>query len=224
MHRLTSLVLLGILLLATAAWSQTPSALESAPTGWKDIMPPASLAGWTRLPFMSNTPMNPESQWKVDAATTTLLCEGNKGHEWLRFDQELTDFIFHAEFRFTKIEGGRGYNSGIFGRNNADGTVYVQAQAGEGGSGWLFGSTPGAAGAPGQRFNLRADMKEDRVKPAGEWNVFELKADGPDVSVWVNGAVTSEKKDLSVLKGYIGLEAEGYRIEFRNLKLKELKK
>jgi hypothetical protein len=43
------------------------------------------------------------------------------------------------------------------------------------------------------------------------------------MSVWVNGGVTTEKADITVLKGYAGLEAEGYRIEFRNIKLKELK-
>jgi hypothetical protein len=29
--------------------------------------------------------------------------------------------------------------------------------------------------------------------------------------------------DCEVPKGYLGLEAEGYRVEFRNLKLKELR-
>ena len=43
------------------------------------------------------------------------------------------------------------------------------------------------------------------------------------MSVWVNGGVTAEKADIAVLKGYAGLECEGYRIEFRNIKLKELK-
>jgi hypothetical protein len=219
MHRL----LCCVSLLAAAGWAQTPSALESDPAGWKDIMPPASMEGWIRAPFMSANPMDAVSQWKVDAATRTLLCEGNRGHEWLRYDKELTDFIFHAEYRFTKIEGGKNYNSGIMGRNSADGTVYVQAQAGEEGTGWLFGSAPGPAGAPAQRFRLQTDMKENRVKPAGEWNVFEFKAQGPDITAWVNGAVVSEKKDFAVLKGYVGLEAEGFRIEFRNLKLKELK-
>jgi len=106
-------------------------------------------------------------------------------------------------------------------RNSADGAIYFQAQAGEEGTGWLFGSYPvnGAA----QRFNLRADMKENRVKPAGEWNAFEMRADGPKMTVWVNGGITSEKADIPVLKGYAGLEAEGYRIEFRNIKIKELK-
>jgi hypothetical protein len=214
--------LLGFILLsAIGACAQIPSAIEADPTGWKDIMPAPSFEGWTRLPFMSTAPMDAVSQWKVDTSNHVLLCEGNRGHEWLRYDKELANAIFHAEFRFTKIEGGKGYNSGVMLRNSADGAVYFQAQAGEEGTGWLFGSMP-VNGQP-QRFNLRTEMKENRVKPAGEWNVFEVRADGPKMSVWVNGGVTTEKADITVLKGYAGLEAEGYRIEFRNIKLKELK-
>ena len=214
--------LLGFILLsAIGACAQIPSALEADPTGWKDIMPAPSFEGWTRLPFMSTAPLDAASQWKVDTTNHVLLCEGNRGHEWLRYDKELTNAIFHAEYRFTKIEGGKGYNSGVMLRNSADGAVYFQAQAGEEGTGWLFGGIP--VNGQIQRFNLRSEMKENRVKPAGEWNVFEVRAEGPKMSVWVNGGVTAEKADIAVLKGYAGLEGEGYRIEFRNIKLKELK-
>ncbi len=216
-----------LLLLTVAGWCQTPSAggpsaLESDPSGWQDIMPPASLQGWTRLTFMSTAPLDPVSQWTIDPVAKTLVCEGDRGHEWLRYDKEVADFIFHVEFRFTKKEGLKGYNSGVLGRNNADGSVWVQAQAGDAGTrtGWLFGA-PGADGAA--RFSQRAELQEDRVKPAGEWNVFEFKAQGPVITSWVNGAVVSEKKDFTALKGFVGLEAEGFRIEFRNLKLKVLK-
>ena len=201
--------------------AQTPSALESDPTGWKDIMPAPSFAGWTRLTFMSTAALDPMSQWSVDTVNRVLLCEGNRGHEWLRYDKELSNAIFHVEFRFTKIDGGKGYNSGVMLRNNADGTVYFQAQAGEEGTGWLFGST--MVDGKAQRFNMRSVMKENRVKPAGEWNVYEMRAEGPKMTVWVNGGITSEKADLDVLKGFAGLEAEGYRVEFRNIMLKELK-
>jgi hypothetical protein len=45
---------------------------------------------------------------------------------------------------------------------------------------------------------------------------------GKDVSLWVNGEVVNEWHDCEVPRGYVGLEAEGYRIEFRNVKLKPL--
>jgi hypothetical protein len=41
-------------------------------------------------------------------------------------------------------------------------------------------------------------------------------------TVMVNGAVTNEYTACDVPTGYVGLKAEGHRIEFRNLMLKEL--
>ena len=42
------------------------------------------------------------------------------------------------------------------------------------------------------------------------------------MTLWVNGDVTNRWLECDVPKGYVGLEAEGYRIEFRNVKLKPL--
>ncbi len=210
-----------LILLGAGCWAQTPSALESDPKGWTDIMPDASFKGWTRLPFLTTTPMNAVSQWKVDTANKVLLCEGDRGHEWLRYDKELTDVIFHAEYRFTKIEGGKGYNSGVMVRNSADGKIWHQGQAGDASGGYWIGDTL-VNGVP-QRFNQRSQLKGNAVKPAGEWNVYELRAEGPKITLWVNGVVTGELTISEVPKGYAGVEAEGYRVEFRNLKLKVLK-
>ena len=210
-----------LILLGAGCWAQTPSALESDPKGWTDIMPDASFKGWIRLPFLTTTPMNAVSQWKVDTANKVLLCEGDLGHEWLRYDKELADLIFHAEYRFTKIEGGKGYNSGVMVRNSADGKIWHQAQAGDASGGYLIGDT--LVNGVMQRFNQRPQLKGNAVKPAGEWNVYELRAEGPKITLWVNGVVTGEMTNCEVPKGYAGLEAEGYRVEFRNLKLKVLK-
>lgn len=51
---------------------------------------------------------------------------------------------------------------------------------------------------------------------------MELTARGHTLTLWVNGAVTCEFNDCGALKGRVGLESEGYRIEFRNLKVKTL--
>jgi hypothetical protein len=209
-----------LLLLGSALWAQTPSALESDSKGWTDIMPGASFKGWTRLPFMVTTPMNPASQWKVDTANKLLVCEGDKGHEWLRYDKELANSIIHVEWRLVPIPGGKGYNSGVMARNNADGTIWHQAQIGDASGGYLMGQT--LVNGVSQRISLREQMKGNQVKPAGEWNTYELRADGPKMTLWVNGAVTTEFANLEVAKGFIGLEAEGYLIQFRNIKLKLL--
>ncbi len=179
-------------------------------------MPDASFRGWTRLAW-ADSKLDPVSQWKVDPARGVLICDGNRGHEWLRYDRELGDFRLHVEWRLVKIEGGKGYNSGVFVRNSADAKIWHQVQVGSLNGGYLFGVTP-VKGEP-QRFNLRDQMKEQRVKEAGEWNVYDITARGPKISAVVNDGPTSEFDRCEALKGYVGLEAEGFQIEFRKLNL-----
>ena len=65
-------------------------------------------------------------------------------------------------------------------------------------------------------------MLENRVKPVGEWNAFDITSQGSTISLSVNGKMVSEFKECEVKKGYVALEAEGFRIEFRNIRIKEL--
>jgi hypothetical protein len=74
------------------------------------------------------------------------------------------------------------------------------------------------------------------LKPAGEWNTEEITAKGRRVTVTVNGQVVvdgslDDVKDEATLrkhpglksaKGHLGVLGVGTRIEFRNLRVKEL--
>lgn len=212
-------------LFVSALHGQTRSALESDPQGWVDLLADGSMKEWVRgvlagNPIVRAGEMSDPSPWKLDAAGPILVCEGDKaGHEWLRYAHELGDFVAHVEFRFPPVEGEKRYNSGVFVRTSADGRIWHQAQATLEG-GYLFGRTL-VRGAE-QMVNLRAKMTENRVRPAGEWNVYEVRAEGGRIVLWVNGAVVSEFTECEVPRGYFGLEAEGYRVEFRNVRLKRL--
>ena len=194
---------------------EAPSLLESDPAGWTSAQPGPDLAGWTRLPWPATAAPGPQ-QWSVDAASGHLVCDGNGGHDWLRYDRELGDAAFHVEWRFTPVEGADRYNSGVLARTATDLSVWHQAQVGLKG-GFLFGAT--RAGGVVKRVTQEAAAL--RVRPAGEWNVYEIAARGRTLSLWVNGAFTSEIA-VDVPRGHFGLEAEGWRIEFRNLKTKPL--
>jgi hypothetical protein len=228
-HLLKSFARPGVLLAAgfcaltlTAADStETKSALEADPQGWKDIMPPADLKGWYRVTVPPGGKLG-RDQWHVDTANKVLVCDGDGGHDMLLLDQEIGDAIFHFEFRYTKIEGKTGYNSGAYVRNSKDGGIWHQAQFGDAKDGFLFGQTPGEDGKK-KGFHLGKTVTEKRVKPAGEWNTFEVTARGKVLTLWVNGAVTCQFDGCAMEKGFLGLEGEGYRIEFRNLKVKELR-
>jgi len=224
MSLMTALVL-GVLALTSlqAPAQATPAALASDPAGWVDLIADKSLKDWTRVPLgaVGKLPAGQAgdpSPWAVEG--DVLVCRGDKaGHEMLRHNTELGDFILHVEWRFTKLEGEPAYNSGVYVRTGADGTPWFQAQTGAAG-GYLFGSAP--VGGKMGRVNLRDQMKENRVKPAGEWNTYEIRAQGNTIALWVNGAVVNEYTECEVPRGYIGFEAEGFHIEFRNVKLKRL--
>ena len=61
-----------------------------------------------------------------------------------------------------------------------------------------------------------------RVRPAGEWNHYYVRAINGEVRVWVNGEEVNGGRDCSPATGYLALEAEGSRVEFRNLRIREL--
>lgn len=201
--------------------AENKSALEADPQSWLDILPPPDLKGWYRVPVPPTGKLG-RDQWHVDSDGKMLICDGDGGHDMLLFDQEIGDAIFHFEFRYTKIEGKTGYNSGAYVRNSKDGAIWHQAQFGDARDGHLFGQTLAADGKK-KSFNLARQVKDMRVKPAGEWNTMEVTARGNTVTLWVNGAVTCQFDSCGLEKGHLGLEAEGYRIEFRNLKIKHLR-
>jgi hypothetical protein len=199
---------------------ETRSALESDPDGWTDLLPAADLAGWYRVTVPPGGKLG-RAQWHVDADNKFVVCDGDGGHDMLLTEKEYGDAIFHVEFRYTRIEGKSGYNSGIYVRNSRDGSIWHQAQIGDASGGYLFGET--AVDGKPKFFTFANDVKDPRVKPAGQWNTIEITARGNTLTLWVNGAVTCRYEHCGQAKGHIGLEGEGYRIEFRNVKVKELK-
>lgn len=93
---------------------------------------------------------------------------------------------------------------------------------------------------PAQRHGSIYDVvpaKGDFLKPAGEWNSEEITAEGRRIKVVLNGhtivdANLDDVKDPDVLKkhpglarsgGHIGFLGHGTRVDFRNVRLKELK-
>lgn len=198
----------AVLAIALPAWGQKVN-----------LFPADAQSQWKRIAIPPDHPVSDVAQWHIDAAKRTIVCDGNGGHEWLRFNHEVHNFTFHLKWRFTPMTtGAQKYNSGVFFRNNEDGAIWHQAQTGAGG-GYIFGLTP-IDGKP-QRFNLQKQMKENRVKPAGEWNTYDIRCVGDTCTLAVNGEVVNTVK-TGVDKGYVGLEAEGYQITFKDMKLREL--
>ena len=210
-----SLAALPILLAAQAALAQT---INLFPTK-HDHPQHEEHEVWTRIAIPPEHPVSNVAQWHIDYAKHQIVCDGNGGHEWLRFNHELGNFTFHVKWRFTPVATAKPkYNSGVFFRNNLDGSIWHQAQTSLGG-GYIFGLTP--VDGKLQSFNLQKEMKVNRVKPAGQWNVYDIRCVGDTCTLAVNGEVVNTTK-VGIDKGYVGLEAEGYSITFEDMKLEEL--
>jgi len=71
--------------------------------------------------------------------------------------------------------------------------------------------------------------KVNATKPAGEWNQVEITCRGPRIRITLGGQliqdVDQSQHDATrekPLSGYISVQDHGHRIEFRNIRLKEL--
>ena len=199
---------------------ETKSALEADPAGWTDLLADADLKNWKRVSIPPKGKLSAKNPWSVAADGKTLICDGVGIHEMLLWEKEAADGIFHVEWRFKKLDGKKGYNSGVYARNSADGAIWHQAQVGSKNVGYIFGNTM-VDGAQ-KRINIASKVPQ-RGQEAGEWNAFEITSKGKTMTLWVNGATTCIWNDCQVEKGHLGLEAEGYYIEFKNVKFKETK-
>jgi hypothetical protein len=193
-------------------------ASHSAIAQTQDLVTPNYQADWTRIAIPPTHPVSNIAQWHFDSASKTIVCDGNGGHEWLRFNKEFADFHFHVEWRFAKLDGSPHYNSGIFFRNDEQGIIWHQAQTSPEG-GYLFGET--MIGGNKTSFNQMKEMKENRVKPAGEWNTYDIECRKDVCTLAVNGEIVNTLH-TDVVKGYVGLESEGFKIEFRKIEIEEL--
>ena len=68
----------------------------------------------------------------------------------------------------------------------------------------------------------RSYPTEDRSNPSPQWNHYRIECRDGNITLAVNGKVVTSGKNASPRKGYICLESEGGRVEWRNLRIKEL--
>lgn len=189
-----------------------------------DITPKAGFGGWVRgvltpSTAQPQTELTQPSPWTVESGV--LRGAGDKaGHEWLRYDREIGDFSLSIEWRLAKLDGTPRYNSGVFVRNSRFGDIWHQVQIGPpDNAGYFFQTTP--VDGLMKRVTYKDSQKSVKVNPPGEWNRYEIEATGCRMSVKVNGQPSSEIEDCILKRGYLGVEAEGYAIEFRNIRLSD---
>ena len=150
----------------------------------------------------------------------------NKGTGWLRSKNEYGDFVLKLQFRFLEEKA----NSGIF--------VRTAATSKKDENGWpdngyqvqcmdtIDGAVPLATmipyGAP--PFESKSDLKKlAKAYRQGEWNAYEIKCVGEELSVKLNGVLITTATKIKRLRGHVGIQGEHGHLHFRNIRIRDLR-
>ncbi len=175
---------------------------EEAKDGFVSLFNGKDFTGW-RFGESSALADKLPDNWKVEDGVIKLS-GGGSPHCASQWDYE--DFDVRFEWRAMRDK----YNSGFYirsGRSVGANQINL-AKGGEGGI--VGGKITGAKTVP------------ELQKPPMEWNEWRVLAVGDKVTFWCNGQKAWDGSDLKDRRGYLGLQAEGAPIEFRNLRIKEL--
>ena len=145
------------------------------------------------------------SHWEVVGGALTP-CGDQAGY--LTSKESYTDFVLTVDFR-----AGEDANSGVFVRAPESGGGYEVQIWKVQPDGYNTGSIVNTGKTAGE-FNFRAD----------QWNHFEITADGDHLVVVLNGTKTLDVRDAKFPSGRIRLQYQRYPIEFKNIKLKAVKR
>jgi len=80
---------------------------------------------------------------------------------------------------------------------------------------------------PNQDFRTGAIVTRSvplkKVETRNNWNQYKIKIKDDHILVWINGILTADMRDKTLIKGYIGLQAAGSgKISFRNIRINNL--
>lgn len=168
-----------------------------------------------------------EGSWNFEDG---ILYTGGGGGGWLSTKQQYDNFKLELEFRVPP-----GGNSGVFVRAPHKGNPAYEGMEIQ----VLDDYAQGYANLrpsqyTGSIYDVQSPSKR-ATKKANEWQKMIIVCNGPKVQITVNGTVivdtdVSEYKDklathpgLKRTNGYIGLQNHGSRLDYRNIKITELK-
>jgi hypothetical protein len=188
---------------------------------WLDLTPGEGLKGWRRVPIAPDVKLAAKNPWSMDAAGKVLLCDGVGVKEMLLQEREFEDGTFHVEWRFRKVPDKHDYNGGVYVRTSLDGKVWHQSQVAHLEKRPLLGDLFGETLLAGKPHHFEVNGRGAQLaKPPGEWNAYDITCKGPVITVAVNGQPATKWEACEVPLGHVGMQAEFFFIEFKNLRFR----
>ena len=178
-----------------------------------------NLDGWTI--FVDESIISPDDFFYVSVGVPM---------GYLRTVKEYSDYHLHIEWRYPEEPT----NSGVFLHTSGPDLIWpahYQGQLKFENAGDFIVHGVGETATIGGEVYVSSDTLKPVIpklhptneNPAGEWNSYDITCLGNTVELRVNGLLQNTATDCSLTKGGIGLQAEGSKIQYRNLWIKHLK-
>ena len=202
----------ALLVAAASGQRHNTVSFEEGEEGWYPLFDGRSLDGWI---------VPAGADWKV--ADGEIVAETGASN-LLIFDETFSDFELRVDFLAAPSA-----NSGVFvrvsGKALAPGTKAYEVNIAPPGNPFPTGSIIHLeAGAEGKPPKFGTSKKSSGVGESTEWRTYDITAIGGKFTIKIDGEVVAELDDPEpIAEGYIGLQHNTGKVQFRNVKMKRLK-
>ncbi|WP_186525836.1 3-keto-disaccharide hydrolase [Seonamhaeicola sediminis] len=183
-----------------------------------------NLDGWTI--FVKDSTINHNDYFYVNEGMIETV---GKPIGYLRTVKEYANYKLHVEWRYPE----KPTNSGVFVHATGEDLIWVGHYQGqlkhENAGDFIVHGVGRSATIADSIYTSIIDHKPlipkyeaSSEKPAGEWNSYDITCNADTIELFVNGVLQNVATNCTVTKGSIGLQAEGSKIQFRNLWIEPL--
>ena len=191
-------VVLGLLAVGAAGFQAERTIAAQAGGGWTTLFDGSSLDGWNVLG---------DANWELaDGAV-----QADSGRGFLVTADSYADFELTLEFWVDEPA-----NSGIFIRC-ADSQSVADSNSYEVN---IYDTRPDQTYRTGGIVHFAAPMSV--INSAGRWNTYEIRAEGPRLTIRLNGTLTVDTEDSTYASGAIALQYGAGVVKFRNVRIRVL--
>lgn len=177
--------------------------------------------------YLADPNVRVQDVWRVQNGV--LICSGNP-LGYLYTKQDYRDFVLRLQWRWPDgAEPGKG---GVLIRMTGQHKVWprsleAQLNAGQAGDFWglagyeLSGPAERTQSIDNEKFGRLTNVKKAKAleKPPGQWNTYEIIAQGDTVTLAINGEQVNKATGCALDSGKICLTSEGSEIHFRNIEV-----
>ena len=177
--------------------------------------------------YLADPELELQDVWYIE--NEVIVCKGTP-LGYLYTKRDYSDFVLKLEWRWPP--GKKPGKGGVLIRMSGQHRIWPQsleAQLNAGSAGDFWGLVGYGLSGPAERmqtsdhkeFGRLTNLKKTKTleKPPGEWNTYEIIAEGDTVTLIINGQEVNRAAGCDLNPGRICLTSEGSEIHFRNVEV-----